>query len=49
MFDDFPNLIHIAGHEHGLQLIKDKQMQVVSGVGAKHLKSQKRKVIFIRQ
>jgi hypothetical protein len=37
VFDNFPNLIHIAGHEHGLQFIKDKQqIQVVSGAGAKH-------------
>jgi hypothetical protein len=34
VFDSFPNLIHIAGHEHGLQYIKDKEAQVVSGAGA---------------
>lgn len=30
-----PNFIHVAGHEHGLQFIKSKQIQVVSGAGAK--------------
>lgn len=34
-FDRLPNLIHAAGHEHGLQFIKDKQVQIVSGSGAK--------------
>ena len=36
-----PNLIHIAGHEPGLQLIKSEEMQVVSGLGAKHLKQKR--------
>jgi len=36
VFDGFPNLIHVAGHEHGLQLIKNSQLQVVSGAGAKN-------------
>ena len=31
----FPNLIHVAGHEHGLQFIKSDQVQIVSGAGAK--------------
>lgn len=38
VFKDFPNLIHVSGHEHGLQLIDDKEkniFQVVSGGGAK--------------
>ncbi|WP_118975149.1 BamA/TamA family outer membrane protein [Taibaiella koreensis] len=38
VFRDFPNLIHVSGHEHGLQLIdnkKDNQFQIVSGGGAK--------------
>ncbi len=38
VFKDFPNFIHIAGHEHGLQLIDNKsnhQFQIVSGGGAK--------------
>ena len=33
VFDSFPNLIHVAGHDHGLQFIKDKQIQIVSGAG----------------
>lgn len=35
VFEGFPNLVHVAGHEHGLQFIKDNQLQVVSGAGAK--------------
>lgn len=38
VFKDFPNLIHVSGHEHGLQLIEDKEnnfFQIVSGGGAK--------------
>jgi len=35
VFSGFPNLIHVAGHEHGLELIKDNQLQVISGAGAK--------------
>lgn len=38
VFKDFPNLIHVSGHEHGLQLIKNtdtRQIQIVSGGGAK--------------
>lgn len=34
VFAGFPNLIHIGGHERGLQLIKSDQLQVVSGGGA---------------
>lgn len=36
VFEGFPNLIHVAGHEHGLQLIQNGQLQVVSGAGAKN-------------
>ena len=36
VFEVFPNLVHVAGHEHGLQLIKTDQLQVVSGAGAKN-------------
>lgn len=36
VFEGFPNLVHVAGHEHGLQFIKNKQTQVVSGAGAKN-------------
>jgi len=34
-FDSVPNVVHVAGHEHTLQFIKDNQTQVVSGSGAK--------------
>lgn len=33
---DFPNLVHVSGHEKGLQMTIDKYVQVVSGPGAKH-------------
>lgn len=36
VFKGFPNVIYVAGHEHGLQFIKDKSVQVVSGAGAKN-------------
>jgi hypothetical protein len=36
VFKGFPNLVHVAGHEHGLQFIKDKQIQIVSGAGSKN-------------
>ena len=36
VFGDAPNVVYAAGHEHGLQLIKSKQLQIVSGAGAKH-------------
>lgn len=41
VFTGFPNLIHVAGHEHGLQFIKNesaknKPVQVISGAGAKN-------------
>jgi hypothetical protein len=38
VFEGFPNMIHVSGHEHGLQYIVDldtKQIQIVSGGGAK--------------
>ena len=35
VFAGFPNMVHVAGHEHSLQLIQNKQLQVVSGAGAK--------------
>ncbi|MGI4020282.1 MAG: BamA/TamA family outer membrane protein [Janthinobacterium lividum] len=35
VFGDYPNVTYVAGHEHGLQLIKGKQLQVVSGAGSK--------------
>jgi hypothetical protein len=43
IFDSFPNVVYAAGHEHGLQLIKDKYLQIVSGAGAKHTPTQKGK------
>ncbi|MFL9482661.1 BamA/TamA family outer membrane protein [Chitinophagaceae bacterium LWZ2-11] len=36
VFKGFPNLVHVSGHEHGLQFIKTDQVQIVSGSGAKH-------------
>ncbi len=36
VFGTFPNLIHVSGHDHGMQFIKKKnQKQIVSGAGAK--------------
>jgi len=35
IFDEAPNVIYVAGHDHGLQFIKRKDIQVVSGAGAK--------------
>jgi hypothetical protein len=36
VFANYPNLIHVAGHDHGLQFILNDGIQVVSGSGAKH-------------
>ena len=37
VFEGFPNLIYVAGHEHGLQFIRyGDQHQIVSGSGAKN-------------
>ncbi|ANH83469.1 hypothetical protein A8C56_23040 [Niabella ginsenosidivorans] len=30
------NVVHVAGHEHGLQFIQNGQIQIVSGAGAKN-------------
>lgn len=35
-FAGYPDLVHVAGHDHGLQFIRNKGIQVVSGSGAKH-------------
>ena len=35
VFGDYPNVTYVAGHEHGLQLIKGKQLQIISGSGSK--------------
>ncbi|MDI3321346.1 BamA/TamA family outer membrane protein [Pinibacter soli] len=43
VFEGAPNLVHVAGHEHGLQFIEDKGTQVVSGAGAKHTNAKKGK------
>lgn len=44
VFATNPNVVHVAGHEHGLQFIKDKRRtQVVSGAGAKHTNASKGK------
>jgi hypothetical protein len=43
VFGQYPNLVHVAGHEHGLQFIKSDQVQVVSGAGAKHTPNKKGK------
>lgn len=45
VFGSYPNLTYVAGHEHGLQLIKSEQLnlQVVSGGGAKHSANKKGK------
>ena len=36
VFEGYDKLIHIAGHDHGLQFIQSRRVQVVSGSGAKH-------------
>ncbi|MBZ4189246.1 BamA/TamA family outer membrane protein [Niabella beijingensis] len=36
VFNGYQNLVHVAGHEHGLQFIKGQQTQIVSGAGAKN-------------
>ncbi|MCH5717940.1 metallophosphoesterase family protein [Niabella hibiscisoli] len=41
--EGFPNIIKVAGHEHGLQLIDNKGLQVVSGAGAKSTYAKKGK------
>ncbi|RVU02756.1 hypothetical protein EOD41_02110 [Mucilaginibacter limnophilus] len=41
VFKGYPNLVHVAGHEHGLQFIKNKEVQVVSGAGAKQTYAKK--------
>jgi hypothetical protein len=36
-FEGHPNLVHVSGHDHGLQfIVDDEKYQVVSGSGAKH-------------
>jgi hypothetical protein len=40
---DFPNLVHVSGKDNGLQLIKDKNIQVVSGEAARRTSIRKGK------
>ncbi|WP_432713146.1 metallophosphoesterase [Pedobacter sp.] len=35
IFNSAPNVIYVAGHEHGLQLIKSKKIQIISGSASK--------------
>ncbi|TDG35882.1 hypothetical protein EZJ43_11030 [Pedobacter changchengzhani] len=35
VFGAYPNAAFVSGHEHGLQLIQSKQLQIVSGSGSK--------------
>lgn len=41
IFKDFPNLVHVAGHEEGLQLIKGRSFQVITGREAKRVRPKK--------
>jgi Omp85 superfamily domain/Calcineurin-like phosphoesterase len=43
VFGAYPNLVHVAGHEHGLQFIRGRETQVISGAGAKHTNASKGK------
>ncbi|MGK2863761.1 MAG: BamA/TamA family outer membrane protein [Chitinophagaceae bacterium] len=43
VFDSLPNLIYIAGEEYGLQFLKDKQVQLLIGPGASHIRARKGK------
>jgi hypothetical protein len=44
VFSGYNNMIHVSGHEHGLQFIKaPKHIQVVSGAGVKHTEVKKGK------
>lgn len=43
VFANQPGVVYAAGHEHGLQLIRDDITQVVSGSGAKHSYARKGK------
>ena len=49
VFEGFPNLIYVAGHEHGLQFIKNKdQYQIVSGAGSKSSYIRKNKDVLYK-
>ncbi|MBB2145433.1 BamA/TamA family outer membrane protein [Pedobacter sp. LMG 31464] len=43
VFGNRPNVIYVAGHEHGLQLIKSDQLQIISGAGSKMTPNKKGK------
>lgn len=43
VFENFPNLVHVSGRDKGLQLIKNKTVQVVSGQEAEHMATRKGK------
>lgn len=49
VFDSFPNLVYVAGHEHGLQFIEGKFTQVVSGAGSKSTNAAKGKGTLFRE
>jgi hypothetical protein len=40
--DSIPNVVHVAGHEHALEFIKNDQTQIVSGAGSKNSYVRKR-------
>lgn len=48
VFKGSPNVIHVAGHEHGLQLIKNENVQIVSGAGAKESYVREGKSMFAK-
>jgi len=43
VFEGFPNVIYVSGHDHGLQLIDEEKLQIVSGAGAKQSYAKKGK------
>jgi hypothetical protein len=43
IFEGFPNVIYVSGHDHGLQLIEEEKLQIVSGAGAKQSYAKKGK------
>ena len=49
VFGDYPNVTYVAGHEHGLQLIKGKQLQIVSGAGSKVSPNKKGKTSLFQE
>lgn len=43
VFRGFSNVIYVSGHDHGLQLINEEKLQIVSGAGAKQSYAKKGK------